>query len=76
VLRLLRLLRHNVQVDDSTNGVSGDLVFMSSRRAAAPTPAFADHGATKAAISHVAAIIRLEMAGTPVGITVASPPTP
>ncbi len=51
----------------------GHLVFVSSLQAAAPTPAFAVYGATKAAISHFAAILRLELAGTPIGITVVAP---
>ena len=51
----------------------GHLVFMSSLQAAAPTPAFATYGATKAAISHFAAILRLELARTPIGITVVAP---
>ena len=51
----------------------GHLVFMSSLQAAAPTPAFATYGATKAAISHFAAILRLELARTSIGITVVAP---
>ena len=51
----------------------GHLVFMSSLQAAAPTPAFATYGATKAAISHFASILRLELAQTPIGITVVAP---
>jgi short-subunit dehydrogenase len=51
----------------------GHLVFMSSLQAAAPTPAFATYGATKAAISHFASILRLELARTPIGITVVAP---
>ena len=51
----------------------GHLVFMSSLQAAAPTPAFATYGATKAAISHFAAILRLELARTPIGVTVVAP---
>jgi len=51
----------------------GHLVFMSSLQAAAPTPAFAVYGATKAAIAHFAAILRLELAGTPIGLTVVAP---
>lgn len=51
----------------------GHLVFMSSLQAAAPTPAFATYGATKAAISHFAAILRLELANTPIGITAVAP---
>ncbi len=51
----------------------GHLVFMSSLQAAAPTPAFAVYGATKAALSHFAAILRLELAGSSIGITVVAP---
>jgi short-subunit dehydrogenase len=51
----------------------GHIVFMSSLQAAAPTPGFAVYGATKAAVSHFAAILRLELAGTSIGITVVAP---
>jgi short-subunit dehydrogenase len=51
----------------------GHLVFASSLQAAVPTPGFAVYGACKAAISHFAAILRLELAATAVGITVVAP---
>jgi short-subunit dehydrogenase len=51
----------------------GHLVFVSSLQAAAPTPGFAVYGATKAAISHFAAILRLELRSTAIGITVVAP---
>jgi uncharacterized protein len=51
----------------------GHLVFLSSLQASAPTPAFAVYGATKAALSHFAAILRLELASTSIGTTVVEP---
>jgi len=51
----------------------GHLVFTSSLQAVAPTPGFAVYGATKAAIAQFAAILRLELRRTPVGITVVAP---
>ena len=51
----------------------GHLVFMSSLQAAAPTPGFAVYGATKAATSHFAAILRLELASTSIGSTLVAP---
>jgi short-subunit dehydrogenase len=51
----------------------GHLVFVSSLQAAAPTPAFAVYGATKAALSHFAAILRLELASTSIGTTLVAP---
>jgi short-subunit dehydrogenase len=51
----------------------GHLVFMSSLQASAPTPGFAVYGAAKAAVSHFAAILRLELAATPIDITVVAP---
>lgn len=51
----------------------GHLVFMSSLQAAAPIPGFAVYGASKAAISHFAAILRLELADTAIGTTVIAP---
>ena len=51
----------------------GHLVFVSSLQASAPTPGFAVYGATKAAISHFAAILRLELKATSIGITVVAP---
>jgi len=51
----------------------GHLVFLSSLQAAAPTPAFSVYGATKAALSHFAAILRLELVNTSIGTTVVAP---
>jgi uncharacterized protein len=51
----------------------GHLVFLSSLQAAAPTPCFAVYGATKAALSHFAAILRLELGHTSIGTTVVAP---
>jgi short-subunit dehydrogenase len=51
----------------------GHLVFLSSLQAAAPTPAFAVYGATKAALSHFVAILRLELASTSIGTTLVAP---
>jgi short-subunit dehydrogenase len=51
----------------------GHLVFVSSLQASAPTPAFAVYGATKAALSHFAAILRLELGSTSIGTTVVAP---
>jgi short-subunit dehydrogenase len=51
----------------------GHIVFMSSLQAAVPSPGFAPYGAAKAAISHFAAILRLELASTSVGTTVVEP---
>jgi uncharacterized protein len=51
----------------------GHLVFLSSLQASAPTPGFAVYGATKAALSHFAAILRLELVNTSVGTTLVAP---
>ena len=51
----------------------GHLVFLSSLQASAPTPGFAVYGATKAALSHFAAILRLELVNTSIGTTVVAP---
>jgi short-subunit dehydrogenase len=51
----------------------GHVVFVSSLQASAPTPGFAVYGATKAALSHFAAILRLELVGTSVGTTLVAP---
>ncbi len=51
----------------------GHLVFMSSLQAAASIPGFAVYAAAKAAISHFAAILRIELAGTAIGTTVVAP---
>ncbi len=51
----------------------GHVVFMSSLQAAAPIPGFAVYGAAKAAISHFAAILRIELADTAIGTTVVAP---
>jgi uncharacterized protein len=51
----------------------GHLVFMSSLQASAPTPGFAVYGATKAAVSHFVAILRLELVGTAIGTTLVAP---
>jgi uncharacterized protein len=51
----------------------GHLVYISSLQACAPTPGFAVYGATKAALSHFAAILRLELVKTSIGTTVVAP---
>ena len=51
----------------------GHLVFLSSLQASAPTPGFSVYGATKAALSHFVAILRLELAATSVGTTLVAP---
>lgn len=45
-------------------------MFMSPLQATVPSPAFAVYRATKAAISHSAAILRLELRATAIRVTV------
>jgi NADP-dependent 3-hydroxy acid dehydrogenase YdfG len=46
------------------HGVSGDLVFVSSRAAAIPWPRHAPYGAAKAGVESLAAALRAELEGT------------
>lgn len=51
----------------------GHLVTVSSLQSTTPTPGCTAYGASKAALSQLQAILRLELAGTPVRTTLVSP---